>query len=144
MSMISYSGRFIWNKTFGNPTGGDLIFSGLDSGNRKLIYDECWGITQFRNGLVLACGTGIEECVEFSDNLRLICEDDPRTTWRSYLVHTDFSGNLVWQRASSFIFDDDEDDDVPSAASEWVFTTTNGDLASVVDLDFGMGIEVLE
>ena len=144
MSMISHSGRFVWNKTFGNPTGGDLIFSGLDSGNRKLIYDECWGITQFRNGLVLACGTGIEECVDLSDNLLLVCEDDPRTTWRSYLVHTDFSGNLVWQRASSFIFDDDEDEDVSSTASEWVFTTANGDLASVVDLDFGMGIEVLK
>ena len=144
MSMISHSGRFVWNKTFGNPTGGDLIFSGLDSGNRKLIYDECWGITQFRNGLVLACGTGIEECAELSDNLLLVCEDDPRTTWRSYLVHTDFSGNLVWQRASSFIFDDDEDEDVSSTASEWVFTTANGDLASVVDLDFGMGIEVLK
>ena len=143
ISMISHSGKFVWNKTFGNPTGGDLIFSGLDSGNRKLIYDECWGITQFRNGLVLACGTGIEECVELSDNLLLTCEDDPRTTWRSYLVHVDFSGNLVWHRASSFMFDDEDEEDVPSTASEWVFTTANGDLASVVDLSFGMGIEVL-
>ena len=41
------------------------------------------------------------------------------------------------------MFDDDEDDDVPSTASEWVFTTANGDLASVVDLSFGMGIELL-
>jgi len=143
ISMISKAGRFIWNKTFGNPSGGESIFSGLDSGDRKLIYDECWGITQFGNGLVLACGTGIEECVELSDSLRLICERDPRTTWRSYLIHVDFSGNLVWQRASSFMFDGDEDDNVPSTASEWVFTTANGDLASVVDLGFGMGIEVL-
>ena len=141
--MISKAGRFVWNKTFGNPSGGESMFLGLDSGDSKLIYDECWGITQFGNGLVLACGTGIEECVEMSDSLRLICESDPRTTWRSYLIHVDFSGNLVWQRASSFMFDDDEDDDVPSTASEWVFTTTNGDLASVVDLSFGMGIEVL-
>ena len=51
-------------------------------------------------------------------------------------------GNLIWQRASSFAFDDD--DNVPSTASEWVFTTRHGDLASVVDLDFGIGIELLK
>ena len=143
ISMISQDGRFAWNKTFGNPSGGESKFYGLDSGDHRLIYDECWGITQFGNGLVLACGTGIEECSELSDSLRLVCEDDPRTTWRSYLVHVDFSGNLVWHRASSFMFDDEDEEDVPSTASEWVFTTANGDLASVVDLSFGMGIEVL-
>lgn len=143
ISMISQDGRFAWNKTFGNPSGGELKFYGLDSGDQRLIYDECWGITQFGNGLVLACGTGIEECSELSDSLRVVCEDDPRTTWRSYLVHIDFSGNLVWQRASSFMFDGEGEEDVPSTASEWVFTTANGDLASVVDLSFGMGIEVL-
>jgi hypothetical protein len=41
------------------------------------------------------------------------------------------------------MFDDEDEEDVPSTASEWVFTTANGDLASVVDLSFGMGIEVL-
>ena len=143
ISMISQNGRLVWNATFGNPSSGESIFSGLDSGDRQLIYDECWGITQFENGLVLACGTGIEECSEIADSLRSICEDDPRTTWRSYLVHVDFLGNLVWQRASSFMFDDEEDEDVPSTASEWVFITADGDLASVVDLGFGMGIEVL-
>ena len=142
ISMISLNGKFVWNKTYGNPTDGNSIFSGLEGGDPKLIYDECWSITRFRSGLVVACGTGIEECEELGVSLRAVCEDDPRTTWRSYLIHIDLSGNLIWQRASSFTFDDD--DDVPSTASEWVFTTRHGDLASVVDLDFGIGIEILK
>ena len=76
-----------------------------------------------------------------SINLRQICEGDPRTTWRSYLIKIDFNGNLVWQRASSFLFGEDE---VASTASEWVFTTQSGNLASVVDLSFGVGLEILE
>ena len=78
-----------------------------------------------------------------SKNLRSICEDDPRTAWRSYLIHINFNGNLIWQRASSFRHEDDEDN-VPSTASEWVFTTKSGNLASVVDLSFGIGIEVIK
>jgi len=78
-----------------------------------------------------------------SKNLRSICKDDPRTAWRSYLIHIDFNGNLIWQRASAFRHDDDEDN-VPSTASEWVFTTKSGNLASVVDLSFGIGIEVIK
>ena len=143
ISKVSLEGKILWSKSYGNPSGGKSIFSGLTSGNPKLIYDECWGITPFRNGLVAACGTGIEDCEDTEQSLRSICEDDPRTTWRSYLIHIDYSGNLLWQRASSFQFDDD-DEDVPSTASEWVFTTSHEDLASVVDLDFGLGIEVLK
>ena len=143
ISKISLSGEFVWNKTYGNPTGGDTIFSKLDGGDPNLIYDECWSITQFKIGLVLACGTGIEHCEGLSTGLRSVCENDPRTTWRSYLIHVDFSGNLIWQRASSFMFDGDEDD-IPSTSSEWVFLTASGGLASVVDLSFGIGLEVLK
>ena len=42
------------------------------------------------------------------------------------------------------MFDGEEDEDVPSTASEWVFTTNRGGLASVVDLSFGMGLEILK
>ena len=92
--------------------------------------------------MVVACFFGIEECEELVVSLRAVCEDDPRRTWRSYLVHIDLSGNLIWQRPSSFTFDDD--DIFPPTASEWVFTTLNGDFASVIDLDFGIGIEILK
>ena len=144
MSKISLNGEFLWNKSFGNPRGGDLIFSGLGEGNPRLIYDECWGITEFKNGLVLACGTGIEHCEDLDQDLMSVCENDPRTTWRSNLIHVDFSGNLIWQRTSSFIFEGEEDEDLPSTASEWVFTTKSGNLASVVDLSFGVGLEILK
>ena len=144
ISKISLGGKFIWNKTYGNPSGGETIFAGLDGGNPKFIYDECWGITQFQNGLVVACGTGIEDCEELSVKNQSDCESDPRSIWRSYLLNIDFSGNLIWERATSFTFDDEEDDDVPSTASEWVFTNANGSIVSVVDLSFGFGLEVLQ
>ena len=144
ISKISLNGEFLWNKSFGNPKGGDLIFSGLDEGDPRLIYDECWGITEFKNGLVLACGTGIEHCEDLDQDLTSVCESDPRSTWRSNLIHVDYSGNLIWQRASSFVFEGEEDEDIPSTASEWVFTTKSGNLASVVDLSFGVGLEILK
>ena len=96
--MVSLNGEFVWNKTYGNPTGGNLIFSGLEGGNPKLIYDECWSITHFRQGLVVACGTGIEECEELGVSLRIVCEDDPRTIYVMIVV-TDALDNgmgLVW------------------------------------------------
>ena len=144
ISKISLDGEFLWNKSFGNPKGGDSIFSGLDEGDPRLIYDECWGITEFKNGLVLGCGTGIEHCEDLSWELSSVCKNDPRTTWRSYLIHMDFSGNLIWERASSFVFEGEDDEDLPATASEWVFTTKSGNLASVVDLSFGFGLEILK
>ena len=143
ISKISLNGECIWSKTYGNPSGGQYIFSGLDSGDPTLIYDECWGISRCKNDFGLACGTGIEQCQEFNNNLQLRCEYDPRTTWRSYLIHIDLSGNLIWQRANSFIFDEDEEE-IPSASSEWVLLTDRGNLVSVFDLSFGIGLEVFE
>ena len=35
------------------------------------------------------------------------------------------------------------EEDVPSTASEWIFQTKNGNFASVVDLGFGIGLEIL-
>ena len=35
ISKISLNGGFLWNKSFGNPKGGDLIFSGLDEGEKS-------------------------------------------------------------------------------------------------------------
>ena len=41
-------------------------------------------------------------------------------------------------------FEGEEDEDLPSTASEWVFKTKSGNLASVVDLSFGAGLEILK
>ena len=92
----------------------------------------------------MACGTGIEHCEDLDQDLTSVCESDPRSTWRSNLIHVDFSGNLIWQRTSSFVFEGEEEEDLPSTASEWVFTTKSGNLASVVDLSFGVGLEILK
>ena len=37
-----------------------------------------------------------------------------------------------------------DDYDLPSTASEWVFITSSGELASVVDLAFGIGLEIID
>ena len=91
----------------------------------------------------MACGTGIEACAGHTGSIKKECESDPRLNWRSYLAKIDAEGILVWEVASSFSFPEEQSDDLPSTASEWVFTTKNGDLASVVDLDFGFGLEIL-
>ena len=45
---------------------------------------------------------------------------------------------------NSFVFEGEDEEDLPSTASEWVFTTKSGNLASVVDLSFGVGLEILK
>jgi hypothetical protein len=71
----------LWNKTYGNPSGGENIFEGLGSGNPALIFDECWGIQEIENrGLIMSCGTGIEECDKFSEQLLKECSEDPKIT----------------------------------------------------------------
>jgi hypothetical protein len=59
------------------------------------------------------------------------------------LVHTDFDGELIWEKTDSFIFDEEDDEYIPSAASEWVLLTKSGDIALTVDLDFGIGLQIL-
>ena len=145
LSKVSNDGKLIWNKTFGNPSGGKGVYSNLERGNVKLIFDECWSVTTVNKfDAVLACGTGIEGCEGREGSIKKECESDPRQNWRSYLVKIDAHGRLAWEAASSFSFPEEEDsDDLPSTASEWVFITESGDLASVIDLDFGFGLEVL-
>ena len=145
ITKISDTGKILWNKLIGNPIGGENQFSRLDEGNKKLIFDECWGIAILAGyDAVIACGTGIEGCDELQGNLRNQCEKDPRTTWRSYLVRIDSEGKIIWEKTGSFTFPGEEDEeDVPSTASEWVFITKTGEIASVVDLAFGIGLELI-
>ncbi len=145
ITKISDTGKILWNKLIGNPIGGENQFSNLDESNKKLIFDECWGITVLAGyDAVIACGTGIEGCDELQGNLRNQCEEDPRTTWRSYLVRIDSEGKIIWEKTGSFTFPGEEnEEDLPSTASEWVFITRNGEIASVVDLAFGIGLELI-
>ena len=113
-----------------------------------MVLDECWGISAISDGgAVIACGTGIEECEMFENDNKLYeqCSNDPRTTWRSLLIRVDKNGKQLWQHVDSFAFPGEEDEfDVPSTASEYVFITSDDHIASVVDLGFGIGLQILE
>ena len=49
---------------------------------------------------------------------------------------------MVWYRTDSFI--EEDDDWIPNTASEYVFITKDGRIASVLDLDFGFGLQILD
>ena len=146
MAKVSLDGSLIWNNTFGNPLGGINKFSKIEIKNEKMVFDECWGISSMGDGgAIMACGTGIEECEFYQNNNKLFsqCLNDPRTTWRSLLIRVDKNGNKIWEHVDSFFFTG-EDDDLPSTASEYVFITKDKNIASVTDLGFGIGLQLLE
>ena len=148
VAKISLDGSLIWNHSFGNPIGGKNKFSKIQNKNELMVLDECWGISSMSDGgAVMACGTGIEECEVYKSDSKLFsqCSNDPRTTWRSLLIRVDKDGKKLWEHVDSFFFPGEENDfDVPSTASEYVFITNNNNIASVIDLGFGIGLQILE
>ena len=98
----------------------------------------------------MACGTGIEGCDPYPEDTELFaaCIEDPRNTWRSMLLRVNQKGDLVWQRVDSYQFVEDNDggenEEVPSSASEYVIITNEGHIASITDLAFGIGLQLLE
>ena len=86
VTMLDMDGEILWNKNYGNPVGGIHEYAGLDGGNPKLIFDECWGIQPTDHGsIILACGTGIEGCAGHG----ISCRQDPRNKWRGFLMEID-------------------------------------------------------
>ena len=148
IAKVSLDGELIWNYSFGNPIGGKNKFSKTKNKNELMVLDECWGISSMHDGgAVMACGTGIEECEMFQNDSKLYeqCTNDPRTTWRSLLIRVDKDGKQLWQHVDSFTFPGEEDEfDLPSTASEFVFITNDNHIASVIDLSFGIGLQILE
>ena len=145
LTHVDLEGNQVWAKSFGNPAGGVGLFEGLGAGNPKLIYDECWGIQGTPDGgVVVSCGTGIEGCElwDAGSPIRQECDRDPRKTWRGYVVRFDAGGDAVWQRVDSFM--ENGVPEVADSASEYVFLTTDGRVASVVDQGFGIGLLVTE
>ncbi|MEE2787512.1 MAG: hypothetical protein VX589_09250 [Myxococcota bacterium] len=145
LTHVDLDGGLVWTKTFGDPSGGVGMFAGRNAGAPQLIYDECWGIQAMPDGgVVVGCGTGIEGCDLWSTGtpIRAECESDPRKTWRGYLVRFDREGNEVWSRLDSFAAEGEAD--VADSASEYVFLTQDGQIASVVDQGFGIGLLVTE
>ncbi len=144
VTKISLDGEFVWHTSVGDPEGGIGQFAGLGTGNPNLIFDECWGIQgTIDGGMVLACGTGIEGCGEYSPGspIHAECMADPRKTWRGYLVKLDQSGNEVWHRVDSFL--EPGEVEAPDSASEYVALKADGSVVSIVDQGFGIGVLVL-
>lgn len=144
ISRIDLDGEMVWNKTYGDFPGGVQEFAGLDEGNSKLIFDECWGIqATARGGAVVACGTGIEGCDEVEDELYDECRSDPRQIWRGLVLEIDGDGEVLWSRLDSFRFPEDEEDEAADSASEYVILTDSGNVGSIVDQGFGIGLLML-
>ena len=143
VTRVSAAGQVLWSRSYGDPAGGEGPLASLDGGNPQLIFDECWGIQGLADGgAVIACGTGIEGCDEYARGsaLRTECEADPRTTWRSMLVRIDAAGEEIWTRLDAYT----EAGEAAETASEYVFLTTSGQIASVMDQGFGIGLLLLD
>ena len=143
ITKVSPSGTVVWESLVGNPVGGTGPFAGLGAGNPQLIFDECWGVQgTIDGGAIVGCGTGIEGCDEYASNSAIgsECRNDPRTMWRGLVVKLDKNGQEVWSRVDSFV----EGGEYLESASEYVSLNANGEVMSVVDQGFGIGILTLE
>jgi len=143
VTFLEPNGELRWTTSHGDPAGGIGEFEGLDGGNPKLIYDECWGIQSTGDGnIVVACGTGIEGCSVGNAGFGVECRNDPRRKWRSLLMEIDGAGEQVWYRIDSFYYEDEQD--AAATAAEHVVRMENGGYAAVIDQDFGIGLMVLD
>ena len=143
VTFLEPNGDIRWTNSYGNPAGGVREFEGLGEGNPSLIFDECWGIQPTGDGsVIIACGTGIEDCSLGNAGLGIECRNDPRRTWRSLMMKIDSSGEQEWYRTDSFYY---EGEDVAAAtAAEHVIRMEDGGFAAVIDQDFGIGLLVLD
>lgn len=126
-------------------------------GNPNIIYHECWSILPVMDGYVLGCGTGIEDgrCNELSGQDRDDCKvgrgDKRNGNWQSFVIKTNFDGEVIWQRVDSHRCDysdclsmDDSSFDstkTGSSAAEWITKGFNdGELIVITDEVFGVGV----
>ena len=124
------------------------------------IKNECWGIATLAIGnVVVACGTGIEDCNSLPPDQSEQCSQgnpitgvDTRSgavpyrvaTWRSLAIEVDSDGNVVWQRVDAYKGEDDTNPaEHGSSASEYVFVKSDGNLGFVQDEVSGVGVFVL-
>ena len=145
VTYLNLKGDVCHHKTVGNPLGGIGQFSGLDAGNPKLIFDECWGIHATTDGgVVVACGTGIEGCDAWrlGSAIRKQCDRDLRITWRSLIVKLNADGDRIWHRVDSFL--EEAEEKAPDTAAEYVSFTHEGAVIATIDQGFGIGLMVLE
>ncbi|EOD38130.1 hypothetical protein EMIHUDRAFT_200602 [Emiliania huxleyi CCMP1516] len=156
-------GVVLWSRAFSSCGSYDAsgVYTGDACGNNMLIKTECWGVQAMNDGgLVLACGTGIEDCSGMQGQMAIDCANgiallaDSRAgafarsagVWQSFVVRTDASGALLWQRTDQYRMDGEPALGTPgweegSSASEYVAKTADGGLLFVNDEANGVGGE---
>ena len=112
----------------------------------RVIKNECWGLTALNDGsgVVVACGTGIENCDGLTGSMATNCAAGtmvgdtragafvrPASVWQSWVFKTDAAGTLLWARADEAHAAGDPVAGsagwVPvSSASEFVFPVSDG------------------
>lgn len=155
-------GVVLWSRAFSSCGSYDAsgVYTGDACGNNMLIKTECWGVQAMNDGgLVLACGTGIEDCSGMQGQMAIDCANgiallaDSRAgafarsagVWQSFVVRTDASGALLWQRTDQYRMDGEPALGTPgweegSSASEYVAKTADGGLLFVNDEANGVGV----
>jgi len=151
-------GAEVWTKSY---EGG--------GGNPKLIFNECFGIATMADGLVMSCGTGIEDCQkamgddgkatkstksarELADckagkgDLRQGAVARAAAIWQLLVIKVDFDGTLKWQQVMSYKKKGAEDKPgdkgfaADSSGGEWAIATKDGGFAIVADQQNGSGV----
>jgi len=140
-------GTRVWTKSY---NGG--------GGNPSLIYNECWGIAVQNDGVVLSCGTGIENCDATTQSPKLFADckaglGDMRPgalarvagVWQVLTIKAGFDGTLMWQQVMSHKPSQAPALNTPgwvadSSAGEWPIATSDGGIAIVTDQTMGVGL----
>ena len=146
--MLASDGSLVWSKAYGSCGVPNQC-------GHTFIKNECWGLAATSDGgVVLACGTGIENCNGMSGAMRSDCDADAGTplladtragavarsaaVWQSLIVRTDADGNLQWMRTDQYRGSDDAPLGTSgwqqsSSASEYVAKCADGGLIFVND-----------
>lgn len=138
---------------------GSASYSSVDyaaGGSSKLIKNECWGLQALRDGYIVGCGTGIEDCIGYTGQKLTDCNSGlgdkttgavarPPSVWQSLIIRTDLDGGLLWQRVDQYREQGQPALGEPgwqaqSSASEYVIVLPSGGFVSVNDEVNGIGL----
>ena len=121
-----------------------------------MIKNECWGLQALKDGYIVGCGTGIEDCIGYTGQKLTDCNSGlgdkstgavarPPSVWQSLIIRTDLDGGLLWQRVDQYREEGQPALGEPgwkaqSSASEYVLVLPGGGFVSVNDEVNGIGL----
>lgn len=149
ITSVSAAGTKAWTKSYSSI---DYTQAGYPS----LIKNECWGLQALSDGIIMGCGTGIEDCDGYSGQKLTDCESgnaDSRTgayaraksIWQSMIVRTDLTGTVKWIRVDQYRPAEEPALGTAgwtalSSASEFVIVNSDGTYTSINDEGAGIGL----